>query len=214
MKHTVVAGLTAVCLAFAVPTEAGVYTTTYTGTNGPAATASFTFTTSDTIVRSGGGYNILSVTGYVNANAITGLIANPNAPNQTVSTGGGWKFDNVDYDASQLFDSDGLLFTTASGAEGNTLMVLTGTRRNGSQVEATLGIGIAYQSFTVVDFTDLVSLEFSKPLSGGFLNLDNIALGRSEAAVPETSKWAMMVGGLGFIGRAMRRRRTIVTVFA
>jgi hypothetical protein len=103
-------------IACVMPAQAAIYVANYTGTDGPAATASFTFTTADAM-NSRGGYDILGVTGNVNGDAITSLVANPNAPNRSISSGNRWYYDNVYYDAARLFDSDGVLFTTASGAE-------------------------------------------------------------------------------------------------
>ena len=346
MKITVAAVLTAACLASAVPAHAAVYTTSYTGTVGAAATASFTIITSDAL-NSRGGYNILNVTGNVNGENITSLIANPNQPDRATLIGR-WHYDNVYYNAARLFDSDGVSFTTETGAQfnlwgnsttsyglygvlanptaqgtwitslnssgymgsvvspppppppahpspnpvvltfeeviagaaevpvyssplvstqgyqfamvgptpetwvqylsppttehgekglqymiaptlmtavdgslfdvtsldaatgdqwysGDTSMVLTGTRSNGSHIEATLGIGLAFRTFALVGFTNLVSLQFSKPLFSGHLGIDNIAVGPS--AVPEPATWAMMIIGFGMIGGGARYRQ-------
>lgn len=41
-----------------------------------------------------------------------------------------------------------------------------------------------------------------------FVGLPDSTIGGSIPAVPEPTSWAMMVGGMGFVGLAMRRRRT------
>ena len=101
-----------------MPVQAGVYAATYTSTLGNATIGSFLFTTTD-VLNTRGGYNILSVSGYVNSHAITGFTVNPNAPNTWLSPGGRWQVDNVYYNATRMFDSDGVLFTTDNGAEYN-----------------------------------------------------------------------------------------------
>lgn len=47
---------------------------------------------------------------------------------------------------------------------------------------------------------------------GFIINLDNFVVDRAVAAVPEPATWAMMVGGFGMMGVAMRRRRRQATV--
>ncbi|QXQ06090.1 hypothetical protein KX816_18165 [Sphingosinicellaceae bacterium] len=79
MKLTT-ATLGVVCALATMPAQAAVYGATYTSTLGPVTTASFLFTTAD-VLNTRGGYDILSLSGHVNQHPITGLIANPNAPN-------------------------------------------------------------------------------------------------------------------------------------
>jgi subtilisin family serine protease len=51
-----------------------------------------------------------------------------------------------------------------------------------------------------------------KPVTGSGVQFDNITLADVTAAVPEPASWAMMLGGFGLVGGAMRqRKRTLVT---
>lgn len=118
MNKFAIAALGVGCVLATVPVQAAVYGASYTSTLGPATTASFLFTTAD-VLNTRGGYDILAVSGHVNEHAITGLFANPNAPNTADYPGRRWNFDNVYYDAVRLFDSDGVVFTVDTGAEYN-----------------------------------------------------------------------------------------------
>ena len=48
-------------------------------------------------------------------------------------------------------------------------------------------------------------------VSGGTPAKDVLLDGVSITAVPEPSTWAMMIGGLGLVGVAMRRRKSTVS---
>lgn len=47
----------------------------------------------------------------------------------------------------------------------------------------------------------------------GYFQLDNINVGAANGGVPEPASWAMMLGGFGAIGAAMRRRRKAAVSF-
>jgi len=98
----------------------------------------------------------------------------------------------------------------ASG-QGATLD-LVGTRADSSTVTASLGLDYMFQSYALNGFDDLVSLSFSTT-SNGYVALDNIN-GADTGAVPEPASWALMLGGFGLVGGAMRSRRKAAVTFA
>jgi hypothetical protein len=102
----------------AFPADAAQFSTTYTSTSGTAMAAALTITTAD-VLNSVGGYNILAVSGNVNGDAITGLIPTANPPASQVSASHLWNVNNVYYDQPRFLNSDGMLFSTASGLEYN-----------------------------------------------------------------------------------------------
>ena len=50
--------------------------------------------------------------------------------------------------------------------------------------------------------------------SANFIAYDNITFGSDTPGVPEPATWAMMIGGFGLVGAAMRRRRPTARAFA
>ena len=70
--------------------------------------------------------------------------------------------------------------------------------------------GFHYQHFaynvTGTGGSDQISFAFQN--QPAYFALDNISL----SAVPEPATWAMMIGGFGMVGGAMRRRRSSATV--
>jgi len=115
-KFVFLAAASAVALG-AVPAQAGHFFGTYTSSSQPFS-AHLNFTTSST-VNGLGAYDVLSITGDVDGDAITGLITNPAQPNQGTSPDGLFYFDNDFYAVAPVFDGNGILFTTASGTEYN-----------------------------------------------------------------------------------------------
>ena len=68
-------------------------------------------------LNSVGGYDILSISGNVvgqGGAAITGLIINPNQPNQATGGVGPWNYDNVQFTTAPWFNNNGVLFTAGS----------------------------------------------------------------------------------------------------
>lgn len=117
MNKTLLAMWAVAGICGAVPASARQVTTSFTSTRGPATTASLVFTASDTLnVR--GGYDITGLSGNVNGNAITGIIANPNQP-YVAFVPGGFNISNVLYGNGPLLDSDGAIFETANGNRYN-----------------------------------------------------------------------------------------------
>ncbi len=107
----------AACAA-AIPAQATEFTKTFTGDSGSPITANFTFTTSDT-VNARGGYDVLGMSGSVGNDLITGFLANPTPGISSLSPDKAWIYDDIYYDENRILDSDGVVFTTASGAEYN-----------------------------------------------------------------------------------------------
>jgi len=68
---------------------------------------------------------------------------------------------------------------------------------------------MASHTATFADIGAITSFRFGTSV-GGSQQFDNIVLNDVAAAVPEPATWAMMLGGFGIIGGAMRRRRATV----
>ena len=54
----------------------------------------------------------------------------------------------------------------------------------------------------------ITSVTLSNGGSFDWVFIDNLTFGAAGAVVPEPATWAMMIGGFGFAGGALRRRRT------
>lgn len=115
-KYALLAGFAAA--AFMMPASAATYLTSYTSMSGTPTTASFSITTSDAL-NARGGYDIVGVSGNVNGDTITGVIPTGQTPTTFLSPSGIWNVDNVFYNQPKFLDSDGMLFSTASGLEYN-----------------------------------------------------------------------------------------------
>lgn len=340
MNRLVLTALAIVFASVSTPVSAAEHFTSFTSTSGPATVASFWFTTADAL-NAVGGYDVLSMHGDVNGDAITGVEPNPKQPYLTMTTNSKFNFNNVLYGTGPIVDNDGVVFNTLSGAMwniysntaattdytlsgwdpdpmvadgwirgprllgtltdltappaaparvpptgstvltledargyevgristagfdftgpccaysyGNSLsgadndtqrivyqyapitmtafdgsafnvtsldagtghrsptpdmvMTLTGTRRDGSTVTASLDTIRSFQSYALTGFDDLISLTFGHPAgTEAFLTFDNIAVSRS-TMVPEPATWALLIAGFGMVGHAMRRRR-------
>jgi len=118
MRKLLGVAVAASALFAAMPAQAGTFLGTYTTFGGAPNSASVKFTYDDA-VNGVGGHDILAVSGNVDGDAITALLPNPNAPNPAISPDGLWQFDNVFFDAAQVLDTWGVVFSTASGTEYN-----------------------------------------------------------------------------------------------
>lgn len=120
----------------------------------------------------------------------------------TLSLGG--LFSKIQFDWGSL-DSYNTLSVTTTGADPVIIPGTTFTNpANGDQVSpGTNGLFTIYgtegEKFTGITFSS----------SANSFEVDNLAVG-----VPEPAAWAMMLGGFGVLGGAMRRRRRSNVVFA
>jgi PEP-CTERM motif len=173
----------AAAAALAGRAQAATWVLDYTATNGGAPTeASLTLETAGAL-DAAGGYDVTSITGEVDGETITGLIANPDQPFASYSSDGMFIFDNVFYaDSSPVLSNPGLFFSGASGDEYNLFS------DNATQYElykATSGVGYQANSVGVLAYRDPPS-------------------------IPEPATWMMMILGFGSIGALLRRRRNAV----
>jgi hypothetical protein len=69
-----------------------------------------------------------------------------------------------------------------------------------------------WKAFSVNFFaTDATKIAFTNGNIGdNALGLDDVSI----SAVPEPASWAMLIGGFGLTGAAMRRRRRVTAVLA
>jgi hypothetical protein len=176
----IAAGLTAATVLAAGHAQASTWILDYTATNGATPTeADLTLDVSDVQNLVGGGFNVLGITGQVDGDSITGLIANPNSPNASTSADGWFTYDNVFYAGqSPVLSNPGLLFTSASGAEYNLFS------DNATTYEL-------YQARAGVGYTE------------------NSVGALTAVGVPEPASWTLMIVGFGGMGAILRRRRQV-----
>jgi hypothetical protein len=189
------AAVVAVATTLAGHAQAATWLLDFTATNGAApGEAALTVETLDTL-NAVGGYDITGVTGNVDGDAVTGLIANPAQPYASYSADGMFIFDNVVYaNAAPLLSNPGLFFAGASGNEYN-LFSDSPTVYELYQAKP----GVAYLEHSV----GVLSAQNAGPL-GGAGDLD-------QGGIPEPAAWMMMILGFGGVGALLRRRRTAPT---
>jgi hypothetical protein len=106
-------------LVAAVGAHAATYVADYTATDGSGANAQLTITTSNTL-DAAGGYDILSVSGLVDGQTVTGLIPNGSPPNPVTSPSGAFIYDNVLFPGSDpVLDVYGVLYSSTGEPEWN-----------------------------------------------------------------------------------------------
>jgi hypothetical protein len=120
-----------------------------------------------------------------------------------------------------FFQANGGLFSLSSfdaaqtflGLDRPLTLTLTGTKA-GVIVTSTILVGAdaagAFATFTFDDFVDLSSLTITGSPEFPEFALDNVVL--KAGAVPEPATWAMIIGGFGMVGGAMRRGRVSTKV--
>ncbi|HEY3948731.1 PEPxxWA-CTERM sorting domain-containing protein [Phenylobacterium sp.] len=184
------AGLAAAAMLAAGHAQAAIWVLDYTATDGNSPfEADLTLVTSDT-VNSVGGYNVQSVTGDVDGDTVTALIANPGLPNASYSADGWFIYDNVFFadnaggTAAPVLSNPGLLFASASGAEYN---LFSDNATTYELYQARPGEGFTEHSAGLLTAVD--------PPAGGL------------GAIPEPAGWALMILGFGGAGALIRRRR-------
>lgn len=120
----------------------------------------------------------------------------------------------------QLTESTGAAFSLAqfdfgSGYPGDgqtvSLLTLTGYLVGGGTVtQQIIPLGQDFSTYLVdTSFTNLLAVTFDASGDSNRAAYDNIHVD-SAGAVPEPASWAMMVGGFGLMGAAMRRRKTAI----
>jgi hypothetical protein len=136
------------------------------------------------------GYDVLSVSGNVDGDVITGLINNPSQPSVSTSPDGKFIFDNVVWPgAATQLSNPGILFMGASGHEYN---LFSDDPVNYELYKATPSGGYDTNSRGTIAMVQTFS-------QGGF---DRDSLG-----VPEPASWALMILGFGAVGALLRQRR-------
>lgn len=102
------------------------------------------------------------------------------------------------------FDVTGV--NRASSAVGNALISFgDGTTTNFALSGQSTGVGYNRQDLSAFTNISSVLLTTADPLG---LSYDNFSFQVSNA-VPEPATWAMMIGGFGLVGAAMRRRQRV-----
>jgi len=191
MKFKVLIAALAAAAIGAPGAHAATYIIDFTGADG--SQAAFDVTTADTM-NAVGGYDVLALTGgYVNGDAITGLLNNPNQPG--VSNNGVWLYDNVLFPgAAPFIDNYSIVGTLASG--GTTNLFVNGLSDYELMVSPAGG-GYSLDSHGAATLLGGVP----GPVSAG-------------GAVPEPAVWAMFMAGLFGVGAALRRRRKAAATVA
>ncbi len=95
-----------------------------------------------------------------------------------------------------MLDSDGKVLATFNGTD-----VIASA--NGGQTDPNTNRQVLL-TITEGDMAKVAKLRFRS--SGNAFEFDNVAI--QAAAVPGPASWALMIGGFGLAGAAMRRRRT------
>ena len=111
MIRKVLLAATCAC-AIASPSLAAQFQLTYTSAAAPIL-ASLLVTTANAL-NTVGGYDVTGISGNVDGDTVTGLIANPNQPNPTGSSDGLFIYDNVQFPGPQVLSSWGLYFASAT----------------------------------------------------------------------------------------------------
>ncbi len=161
--------------------HAATWLVNYTSTGDAPMNANLTVTSSD-VLNSVGGFDVTKITGNVDGDIVTGLIANPNQPNYSYSSDGLFIFDNVMFPAAPTVSHWGLFFSGLSGSEYN----LFSDDPTTFELYRAQNGGFAAHSYSSSDWTFFTT-------NGG--------------AVPEPAGWAMMILGFGGIGATLRRRK-------
>jgi hypothetical protein len=179
--------------ALAGHAQAATWVLDYTATNGGApAEASLTLETASTL-DAAGGYDVTSITGEVDGETVTGLIANPDQPFASYSSDGMFIFDNVFYaDSSPVLSNPGLFFSGASGDEYN---LFSDSATQYELYKATSGVGYQADSVGVLAYRDPPSIS-------------------DVGGIPEPAAWMMMILGFGSVGALLRRRRNAAAAAA
>jgi hypothetical protein len=185
------AGLSVVMALGAGHVQAATWILDYTATNGASPTqASVTVEISD-LLNAVGGHDVTGISGQVDGDAITGLIANPGQPFPSYSADGWFIFDNVVWPGgAPVISNPGLFFTGASGDEYN---LFSDDASTFELYDARAGVGYVAHSVGTLAASEI------RDLGPG---------GENVVGVPEPAAWTMMILGFGGVGAMLRRRRS------
>lgn len=89
------------------------------------------------------------------------------------------------------------------GRQTDTTTVI-GTLAAGGTLQTVLTVGYGFQTYAL-NWKGLNSVTFGQLTGSEYLAFDNVRYDLS-AAVPEPAAWALMIGGFGLVGGALRRR--------
>lgn len=129
----------------------------------------------------------------------TSIFPNRPEPGLTIARtdGGVFTFNSVDltfaFDDQNDFFPGGLATYTFDGGASSTVRAFDNLA--------------GFQTFTF----NLVGLTSVRISSASPFAIDNVVLDQGVGAVPEPAAWAMMIGGFGLVGGAVRRRRRSVS---
>lgn len=174
----------------ATPAWAGNYDFTFTDTSS-VVLAHGVLHTSDTL-NALGGYDVTGISGVAGGNAITGLISDPYSPNAGYYFSDGHISSTPDSGWEWSYDNT-LYAGGPPYVDGPGLLFKTSTNifnlyNEGGDALGSSPIGV-----------------WANSISGGTLSISE--------SVPEPASWAMMLGGFGLIGGAMRSRRKAAVSF-
>jgi hypothetical protein len=193
MQHfaRIAVGLSAAAVLCASQAQAATWLVDYVATKGARpAQASLTVDISDAL-NAVGGHDVTGVSGQVDADAVTGLIANPGQPFPSYSADGWFIYDNVVWPGgAPVLSNPGLFFTGASGDEYN---LFSDDASTYELYDARAGVGFVAHSVGTLTAT-------GQPAFRDF-SLDEVV------GVPEPAGWTMMILGFGAVGATLRRRR-------
>ena len=194
-------GAAAVALAFiGAPAAAGTITfndlttTNYADTYATVTEGGLLFTNS-----TGTSYDFLVWGATAPSNADQGgatLVNNWSDSTTTVTRVGGGKFDLASIDLADVYNN---------GSGGTVRFNFYGDTAGTFYVDLDQLVGL--QTFTF-NMTGLIAFDYT-PLTtqGPWIQVDNLVTELNAAPAPEPASWAMMLGGFGLIGGAMRNAR-------
>jgi hypothetical protein len=171
--------------------QAASWMITYQATWGSPLTANLVLDVADTL-NAVGGYDVLTLSGDVDGDTVTGLITNPSQPFPAYSADGLFIFDNVIWTSAPNISGPGLFFAAASGNEYN---LFSDNASTYELYRARSGVGYLDHSAGGIGAT-LVPVRLAANDFGG-----------PGGAVPEPAVWSMMILGFGAVGAMLRHRR-------
>ena len=196
MKKFMLSALLAATTLVAAPAEAAVTFFNSLASFNAAAGATTTEDFADNTLIPG--LSIVSTNGNIGGGVFNDRLI-PGGATTTFSFASGIKAFGGNFDLSPNGAGIGISLTLTPGGILSTEVPRTSTG----------------QFFGFVSDTAFTSVLFTGGTQGGgaeTYNLDNLAFG--PGGVPEPAAWAMLIGGFGVVGGAMRRRRTSATVYA